>query len=189
MLDKLFPPYSGQIKLIALATLFVVFFLAGWTVQGWKKDAGLTRSITTDEKTRQSDEGAQGEIVNDKQEEQEKVRTVYKTIREKVYVQDDRAVCFTAESLQLWNAAIGANQNTHRRESAGGPEATEISEAEQKESASKADEPGDDPVATVRDVLINATDNFEICTDNSVKHLALIDRVRSLQGKMCYCSN
>lgn len=189
MLDKLFPPYSGQTKLIALATLCVVFFLAGWTVHGWKTDAGLARSITATEKTRYSDEGAQGVIVNDKLEKQEAVRTVFKTIKEKVYVQDDRAVCFTDESLQLWNSAIGANADIHRRESTGGAEATEISEAEQKEIASKSNEPGDDPVATVRDVLINATDNFEICTDNSVKHLALIDRVRSLQGKMCYCSN
>lgn len=183
MIDKLFPPYSWQSKLIVMAALCAASFLAGWTVHSWKTDAGITHTIAEDKKTRRSDEGSQSKIVSDKQEQQVLVKTVYKTIREKVYVQDDQSVCFTAESLQLWNDAIGANRDIYRRESAGESETAGASGGQQEEI-----DQGGDIVTTVRDTLSNAVDNFEICTDNSIKHLALIERVRSLQGKMCYCS-
>lgn len=179
---------TWQTKLIAFLSACAICFALGWRVHGWKTDAGVTHTIAKVEKTRQSDEKEQGGIVDNKQKTQEAVRVVYKTIREKIYVQDDQSVCFTAESLQLWNANIAANKDIHRRKSAGGSEAAETTEPEQEKNAGTEYESGEDPVATVRDILSNATDNFEICTDNSVKHLALIDRVRSLQGKMCYCS-
>lgn len=180
--SKLFPPYDWQIKLIATATLCVAFFIAGWVTHGWKKDAAVTHTIAKQEKTRESDEKLQGDIVKDQQEQQVIVRTVYKTIREKIYDQNDQSVCFTAESLSMWNSAIGANTDLYRRKPAGETETTDTAQGDQEGN------PGEDIIATVEDTLINATDNFETCTDNSVKHLALIERVRSLQGNMCYCS-
>lgn len=185
---KFLSSLTWQTKVVALLALVAVSFAAGWRVHGWKTDAGLARTIAKAEKTRQSDEKEQGAIVNDKEKKQDEVKVIYEAIREKVYVQDDQSVCFTAESLQLWNAAIGANRDLYRRESPGEAKTAQTSETEQEEIDGSAEESEQDPIATVQDVLINATDNIEICTDNSVKHLALIDRVRSLQGKMCYCS-
>lgn len=172
---------SWQTKLVAILALVAVSFATGWCVHGWKTDAGVTSTIAKVEKTRHSDEKNQADIVNDKQEAEQQVKIIYRTIREKIHDQNDQRVCFTAESLQLWNDAIGANTDIHRRKPDGEAETTSAAETEQYQ--------GQDIVATVTDTLKNATDNFEICTDNSVKHLALIERVRSLQGKMCYCSN
>lgn len=172
---------TWQTKLIAVLSLCAICFALGWRVHGWKTKADLTHTIAKAEKTRHSDEKKQGDIVNDKQDAQAEVKIIYRTIREKIHDQNDQSVCFTAESLQLWNAAIGANTDLHRRKPAGEAETADNNERQQSEA-------GQDIVATVTDTLTNATDNFEICTDNSVKHLALIERVRSLQGKMCYCS-
>lgn len=185
---KFLSSLTWQTKVVALLALVAVSFAAGWRVHGWKTDASVNHTIAKVEKTRQSDEKEQGAIVNDKEKKQDEVKVIYETIREKVYVQDDQSVCFTAESLQLWNAAIGANRDLHRRESPGEAEAAKAAGTEQEENVGSADESDQAPVATVRDTLSSGVDNFEICTDNSVKHLALIDRVRSLQGKMCYCS-
>jgi hypothetical protein len=176
MLDKLFPPYSGQTKLIALATLCVVFFLAGWTVHGWKKDAGLTRSITKDEKTRQSIDANQGKIIENAQKVEAQSKIIYRTIRERINDKNDNRVCFAdAESLQLWNRAIaGADQ--HRSGSTAAPEQT------------SATQPGNQTaIATVEQVLINASENFQICNENAIRHNALIDSLESFKGKMCVC--
>ena len=78
-------------------------------------------------------------------------------------------MCFAdAESLSLWNRAI-AGADTIRAEPA--REATENA----------------DVIATVEQVLTNAAENFETCNSNAIKHNALIDKVDSLQGKMCVC--
>lgn len=172
---------TWQTKLIAVLSLCAICFALGWRVHGWKTKADLPHTIAKAEKTRHSDEVEQGGIVANKQDTEQQVKIIYRTIREKIHDQNDQSVCFTAESLQLWNDAIGANTDIHRRKPAGEAETASAAEAEQYQ--------GQDIVATVTDTLKNATDNFEICTDNSVKHLALIERVRSLQGKMCYCSN
>lgn len=171
---------SWQTKLVTILSACAICFAFGWHVHGWKTDAGVTNTIAKVEKTRQSDEKKQADIVGEKQESEQQVKIIYRTIREKIHDQNDQSVCFTAESLQLWNDAIGANTDIHRRKPAGEAETASATERQRDE--------GQDIVATVEDTLTNATDNFETCTDNSVKHLALIERVRSLQGKMCYCS-
>lgn len=172
---------SWQTKLVTILSACAICFALGWRVQGWKTKADLTHTIAKVEKTRHSDEKIQGNIVNNKQEKQAEVKIIYRTIREKIHDQNDQSVCFTAESLQLWNDAIGANTDIYRRKPSGEAETADTAERQQSET-------GQEIVATVEDTLTNATDNYEICTDNSVKHLALIERVRSLQGKICYCS-
>jgi hypothetical protein len=169
---------TWQTKLVAIIAVAAIAFAAGWRVHGWKTDAGVTHTIAKAEKTRQIDEKKQADIVIGKQGQQDKVKIIYRTIREKIHDQKNQSVCFTAESLQLWNAAIGANSDIYRPEPAA--EAATPDPAESQQAA--------DAIATVEDTLTNATDNFEICTDNSIKHLALIERVRSLQGRMCYCA-
>jgi len=179
---------SLQTKAICILTACLISFIGGWTLHGWKTDAGVTHTIAKAEKTRSSDEKQQGEIVKNAQSQQSETKVIYRTIREKVYVQDDKSVCFSPESWGLWNASISANTDIYRRKLAGGTPATGPAEGEQPAGPDEGQSTGE-KIATVQDVLINGTDNFEICTDNSIKHLALIKRVRSLQGKMCYCSN
>lgn len=170
---------TWQTKLVTILSACAICFALGWRVHGWKTKADLTTTIAKAEKTRHSDEKKQGDIVAKKQDTKQQVKIIYRTIREKIHDQNDQSVCFTAESLKLWNDAIGANTDLYRRKPAG--------EAKTTDTTERQDE-GKDIIATVEDTLTNATDNFETCTDNSVKHLALIERVRSLQGKMCYCS-
>jgi len=98
-----------------------------------------------------------------------KERIVYRTIKEKVNALPSDNVCFTADSLHLWNQAIiGASKDSDRPK--------------------PIDEAGRDNTATVKEVLTNASSNFETCKQNSIKHNALIDKVESLTGKMCVCS-
>ena len=72
-------------------------------------------------------------------------------------------MCFSPESLSLWNRAIaGADSNR----------------AEPTREAAAID------TATSKQILSNASDNFETCNSNSVKHNALIDKIDTLKGKM-----
>jgi len=107
-------------------------------------------------------------IVSRRDADSVKERIVYRTIKEKVNALPSDNVCFTADSLHLWNQAIiGAGKDSDRPKS--------------------DDKAGDTDTATVKQVLINGAENFETCKQNSIKHNALIDKVESLTGKMCVC--
>lgn len=149
----------------------VLGFGAGWQAHGWRFDAAEGQSIKHGLKVAQELNVKADEVVEAKIEQEQAVRIVYRTIKEKINdVQDDR-VCFTSESLSLWNAAV-SGADTHRPEPAG----------EAREASPAADEQ-----ATTKEVLGNAATNFEICNSNSIKHNALIDAVESYKGKMCVC--
>lgn len=146
-------------------------FASGWQVHSWKVGAAEGQSIKQALKVAQELNVKADKIVEAKLEQEQAVRVVYRTIRERVKdVQDDR-VCFTSESLSLWNDAI-AGADTHRSEPAG--------------EAGK-DDPPEIEQATTKDILDNAATNYEICNSNSVKHNALIDAVASISGKVCSC--
>jgi len=158
-----------NIKLGLIAALVLSAFIAGWTVHGWKTDAGIANGIKHNLKTSQElDKQGEG-IIQTKQADEQEIKIVYRDIYHKIHDQADDRICFTHDSLQLWNAAItGADNN--RAKPAG--EATENAAV----------------VATVEEVLTNAAENFETCNSNSVKHNALIDKLETLKGKMCVCS-
>lgn len=167
---RLITGLSAKIKVGLIATLVLVAFIGGWTVHGWKTDAGIVRGIDKDLKTNQT-LNTQGEkIIETKQAKEQEIKIVYRDIYHKIHDQADDRICFTHDSLQLWNAAISGADN-HRTEPA-------------RETAENAD-----VVATVEEVLTNAAENFETCNSNSVKHNALIDKIDTLKGKMCVCSN
>lgn len=160
---------SANIKLGLIAALVLAAFVAGWTVHGWKTDAGIARGIDRDLKTSQTLNTQAEKIIETKQAKEQEIKIVYRDIYHKIHEQADDRICFTHDSLQLWNAAItGADSN--RAQPAG----------ETAENAAV--------VATVEDVLTNAAENFETCNSNSVKHNALIDKLQTLKGKMCVCS-
>lgn len=157
-----------QIKLAALLVALAVSFGAGWQVHSWRVDAqanaqtnkGIDKSIEDHKNTI--------EIVTKRDDKEIKERVIYRTIREKINEVPTDNVCFSPESLSLWNDAI-KGADTDRAKST-------------KETAAV------DPVAaTEKDILRNAAENFETCRVNSLNHSALIDKVESLKGQMCYC--
>jgi hypothetical protein len=145
-------------------------FAAGWTVHKWKTgyedgkavEKGIDISVT---ENKESDR-----IVGQRDEAEVKERIVYRTIKKRIENETSDNVCFSPNSLSLWNEAI-AGADSHRTK----PEASAATDG-----AAGASE---------RDILRNAATNFEICNANSRDHNALIDKVESLEGKMCYCSN
>lgn len=180
----IFPPYTLQTKLFAILALVAVSFATGWRVHGWKTEAGVTRTIAKQEKTRQSLQQDQANIVADGDKQEKADRARFSDIREKINDQNDQSICFNAESLKLWNDAISANTDSYRRgaiNEAGSIEAARGESQEPEQSNSEY-------VATVEQVLINAAENFETCTRNTNNHLALIEAVRSINDKMCVCN-
>lgn len=160
---------SWQTKLIAIGALCIASFVGGWRVHGWKTDAAQGHSIAKQEKTRQNAIVDVGKIVQDQQKQEAQTNIVYRTIRERINEKDDKRICFAdADALSLWNDAI-AGADKHRSEPPGAPGENEAI------------------VATVEQVLSNATDNFQICNENAIKHNALIDAVEVYRGKMCVC--
>ncbi len=167
---SLFGTLTTKAKAGFIFALVLAAFIAGWVVHGWKTDAGAARSINRDLKTSQTLNTASEKIIESKQAKEQEIKIVYRDIHHKIREQADDRICFTHESLQLWNDSISGADN-HRAEPAGS--ATENAAI----------------VATVEDVLTNAAENFEVCNSNSVKHNALIDKLQTLKGKMCVCSN
>jgi hypothetical protein len=162
--------FSTNIKAGLIAILVLGAFVGGWTVHGWKTDASAARSIDRDLQTSQTLNAQSEEIIETKQAKETEIKIVYRDIYHKIHEQADDRICFTHDSLQLWNAAItGADNN--RAEPNG----------ETTENAAV--------VATVEEVLTNAAENFETCNSNSVKHNALIDKLDTIKGKMCVCKN
>ncbi|HEY9211112.1 MAG TPA: hypothetical protein VIO56_06840 [Methylotenera sp.] len=159
---------STNIKAGMIAILVIGAFVGGWTVHGWKTDAGAARSIDHDLKTSQTLNTQAEKIIETKQAKEQEIKIVYRDIKREIREQADDRICFTHDSLQLWNAAI-TGTDSHRAEPPG----------ETAENAAV--------VATVEEVLTNASENFETCNSNSVKHNALIDKLQTLKGKMCVC--
>lgn len=146
-------------------------FASGWQVHSWKVGAAEGQSIKQGLKVAQDLNVKADKIVEAKLEREQAVRVVYRTIRERVKdVQDDR-VCFTSESLSLWNDAV-AGADTHRSEPAG---------------EARKDDPPEVEQATTKDILDNAATNYEICNSNGIKHNALIDAIENINAEMCVC--
>lgn len=161
---------SGKLKISLIAVIIIGSFIAGWKVHGWKIDAGIARSIDREIKTSVTISNEAQKIIENKQAKEQEIKIVYRDIHHKIREQADDRVCFTHDSLQLWNAAItGANNNRAKPN------------GEAAENAAV--------IATVEDVLTNAAYNFETCNTNSVKHNALIDKLETLKGKICVCSS
>lgn len=160
---------SLKIKAAIIGVLIIAAFIAGWKVHSWKTDAAIANGISRDLKTSQALNVNAEKIIETKKAKEQEIKIVYRDIYHKISDQADDRICFTHDSLQLWNAAItGADNN--RAEPAG----------EAAENAAV--------VATVKQVLTNAAENFEVCNSNSVKHNALLDKIETLKGKMCVCS-
>lgn len=162
-------PYWNIIKATLILVVIVGSFAAGWQTHSWKTDSAALKQVNVSLK--QVDEGAkQVKVIVEKRDSNEiKERIVYRTIKEKINDIPSDNVCFSPESLQLWNSAI-QGADSHRTE----PDETT---------------PTVDTIATEKEVLRNATDNFETCKINSEWHKAAIDELKRLDGKVCYCGD
>ena len=179
----IFPPYTTQTKLVAIISLCVIAFALGWRVHGWKTDAGLARSIGKAQKTADIAQKKIDPVIEQKQKEIVRTEYVYKTIREKINETDDQRICFAdTNAWSLYNSAITGSPppgSEPAGKTAGNDNASGV--AGDRGQAQQI-------VATVEQVLNNATDNYETCRKNAIKHNALIDAVMVIKDKMCVCS-
>ena len=107
---------STQFQLAIVAAVLVTGFMTGWHVHGWKIDASQYHSIKQVEKVRQKDTVLAAKIVDSNEKTKEEIRYVYKTIYKKAeHVSNARDICFTDDSLSLWNDSIAA-ANSYRKE-------------------------------------------------------------------------
>lgn len=160
---------SWQTKLIVFVAALAISFTAGWRVHEKFEQANTVPVIKQAIKTNTKLQKKSDQIVEKKLAKEQEVRIVYRTIHERIDNAPSDRVCFSPESLSMWNDAISAGADTHRPKpqgKAGGDAAAGASE---------------------KDILRNATTNFEICNRNSIRHNALIDQVEALEGKMCVC--
>lgn len=158
---------SGQFKIGLIAILCVLAFFSGWQVHSWRVDSNTLSKVERDIWNAEKINKQGDKIIEGKQQSESITRTIYRTIYKDIQNAQNDNICFTHDSLQLWNQAI-AGSDTHREKHAGAPNET--------------------ATASTKDILENAATNFEICNLNAIKHNALIDRVESLDGKMCLCS-
>ena len=156
-----------QIKALLIVGIAIASFASGWKVHGWRTDAKQGHSITKQIKASDSLAKEAKTIIETKIVKEREIQYVYRDIKNKISNLDDNRVCFTNESLSLWNRAIaGADSNR----------------AEPTRETATID------TASAKEVINNAADNFETCNSNSVKHNALIDKIETLDGKMCVCA-
>jgi hypothetical protein len=153
-----------------LIAIVLASFTAGWTVHKWKE--GYLAAQQLEEGIELSTEGNQisDRIIEQRDAAEVEERVVYRTIEKRINDEATDRVCFSPNALSLWNDAI-AGADSHRPE----PEAQAAGDGA--------------PGASEKDILRNAAENFERCNRNSRDHNALIDKVESLEGKMCYCSD
>lgn len=175
---------TWQTKLVTVISLCAIAFALGWRVHGWKTDAGVTRTIAKQEKTRQSLQQGQAKIVGNGDKQEKADRAKFSEIRGKINDKNDQSICFDAHSLKLWNDAISANTDSYRRRAVVETGSVETLERE----GDRAGESDTEVVASVEQVLTNAAENFETCTRNMNKHLQLIDAVRAINDKICICN-
>lgn len=175
---------NAKNKLILFSCALLISFLLGWRAHSWKTDAGLARSIGKAQKTADIAQKNIDPVIEQKQNEIVRTEYVYKTIREKINETDDQRICFAdTNAWSLYNSAITGTPplgSEPAGKAAGNDNASGV-----------AGDGGQAPqiVATVEQVLNNATDNYETCRKNAIKHNALIDAVMEIKDKMCVCQS
>jgi len=162
------PVLSWQTKLIVIAGIFLIGVASGGRVHSWMVDADEKDSIEQGLQTTTELHKDSAKIIKQRDAKEDEVRVVYRTIYQRINDAPSDRVCFTPDSLKLWNDAI-AGADSHRPKPA------------------EAAEPADPIGASEKDILRNGAENFEKCRINSLFHNALIDKVESLDGKMCVC--
>ena len=98
-------PFNVKYALIAGGVL--VAFIAGWTINGWRHDAALKKSLQATIKLQQAYDDYAREAVLKFQNKQIEQVVVYRALKGEVKNVTDNRICFADnDALQLWNAAL-----------------------------------------------------------------------------------
>ena len=98
-------PFNLKYALIAGGVL--VAFIAGWTVNGWRHDAALKKSLQATIELQQAYDNYAREAVLKFQNKQTEQVIVYRALKGEVKNVTDNRICFADnDALQLWNAAL-----------------------------------------------------------------------------------
>ena len=154
-------PFNLKYALIAGGVL--VAFIAGWTINGWRHDAALKKSLqATIELQKAYDDYAREAVLKFQNKQIEQV-VVYRALKGEVKNVTDNRICFADnDALQLWNAAL-----------TGLPTATTGT----TQTTTSTD------TATDTEVLANVIENFEQAKQIRDQLNALIDWYESSANK------
>jgi hypothetical protein len=98
-------PFNLKYALIAVGVL--IAFIAGWTVNGWRHDAALKKSLQATIELQQAYDNYAREAVLKFQNKQTEQVIVYRALKGEVKNVTDNRICFADNNaLQLWNAAL-----------------------------------------------------------------------------------
>ena len=154
-------PFNLKYALIAGGVL--IAFIAGWTVNGWRHDAALKKSLQATIELQQAYDDYAREAVLKFQNKQTEQVIVYRALKGEVKNVTDNRICFADNNaLQLWNAAL-----------TGLPTAT----------AGTTQTTTNTNTATDTEVLTNVIENFEQAKQIRDQLNALIDWYESSANK------
>lgn len=97
---------TTQVKWIGFVVSFIFACYIGWTLNGWKYEAKIATQLKLQIAQKAKDDLVNRAVVVKYQQVQGKERVVYKTIKDKINDIKTDNVCFSPESLSLWNASI-----------------------------------------------------------------------------------
>lgn len=138
--------YRNALLVFAAVASVAASFVAGWKIEAWRCSAKESARLEAAAKSKiQSDRTAR-ESVKNAQRAETKPRIIYRTIRERIPDATDGRVCFTHDSLRLWNSAIAGQEPVPENPTGISGRSGRV-----------------DSVATDEQILKNATDNFELC--------------------------
>lgn len=154
-------PFNLKYALIAGGVL--VAFISGWTINGWRHDAALKKSLQETIDLQQAYDRYAREVAIKFEQQQAEQVVVYRTLKGKVKNVTDNRICFANnDALVLWNNALTGLPTTTTR-------TTETTTSTN--------------TATDAEVLENVIENFEQAKQIRDQLNALIDWYESSVNK------
>lgn len=149
-----------DIKYALFGAALIATFFTGWTVHGWKYDAELSRQLQHENELKQNYDNLTRGLVKRYLDLQQNTVLEYRKIKERIPNVTDNRVCFDdSAALSVWNAALNG-----------------VSSA----PAGAVATPGGTS-ATDREILSNATENFEQYASCRKQLNGLIDWYEQIQ--------
>lgn len=177
---------SLSTKALLIGAVFLAGLFSGYKITTWRADAHKLTDVEKKVAVSTEVQKASAPIIQKRDARAKEIQIEYRYIHDQINnLPDANNICFNNDSLQLWNNAIQGRSDSNRGELAGRTSTTDSAGTSDKGSEAQYQ---DEVKINVGQLLHNATSNFETCQDNNNKHHALISKIRSLEGKMCVCS-
>lgn len=168
ILPKL-PVIPGPYKLLGAVVLCLAFFGYGYykgvQITENKQAAKELEDLVKVQEERDSLEAELRTLESKRQENEVETRVVYRNIERKIDDATDDRICFTSDSLSLWNEAIAGKSTVP------------------KDTAAPAQIPGAADSATDKDILQNAVANFEIAQRYRQQIIDIIEADKVIHGE------